>query len=453
MGSVTWHRADFDDPVVRPGDGPVRFTQLDCSEIVLTDCRTSEATFTFGADPQYPFYTLKTFDTSEIAVTKTNPTKRAEVQDVVLSAIEPPKRRLPPNDGLVAFIFPKMAAMLALNQSATLAKSHNLAPTDRDDVEAAAIRRAAAQEACHLRWNAKQNRYELEHPAMTRQNRDPNFLKSPASETNSMIAPFHDPTLYITITSIAPTAPTITITNPNTPSNTPQPSGIRLSTIPEPDHQSPLATLDLSSQSLHIDANRILTLMPSLFSIDSLVCALLAVAIADSTTNPILSSLPIWTARRNSQRPPPPTTRPGIAPSHVGSVKSYAGSTFFATLAEREEAEDEAKVMAREFQKDIREGEKREKKQGRRCFGGKRAEGKERTGRRKKVVIGEFDLEKLGHYQAGERKGEELPAVVRGVMGLLVSGLRLVTWLLTMIVGFVCWLLVGCTRCVTSEKF
>merc|ERR1711939_1214978 len=73
--------------------------------------------------------------------------------------------------------------------------------------------------------------------------------------------------------------------------------------------------------------------------------------------------------------------------------------------------------------------------------------------KKKQIVIGEFDLEKLGHYQAGDRKGQELPPVVRGVMSVLVGTLRFVTWLLTLIVSFICWVLVGMTRCVTSEKF
>jgi hypothetical protein len=65
----------------------------------------------------------------------------------------------------------------------------------------------------------------------------------------------------------------------------------------------------------------------------------------------------------------------------------------------------------------------------------------------------EFDLEKLGHYQSGERKGEELPAVTRGAIGGLVMGLKLVVWFLTLVVQVITWLLVHVTRGVTSEKF
>ena len=440
---------------------------------MLTLCRTSEATFTFGADPQYPFYTLKTFDTNEISVSKTNPVKRSDIQEIVLSAIEPLARRLPPNDGLVSFIFPKMAAMLALTQSSQIAKSNHLASSEREDIEAAAIRRAAAQEACHLRWNANHDRYELEHPAVARRARDPNFLKSPISpDSNSvMMTQLHDPMLHILITNPALSSPPIiTISNPNvTTPNASATAGIRLSTIPQSDSSTParpLASLDLNKSLLHIDADQILSLMPSLFSIDSIICALFAVAIADESTNPILGSLPIW-----MPRPKAPLSQYG------GSVRSYAGSTFFATLAEREEAEAETKKMGQEHKKDVRESRKaaaanasaKASRKGRQktWYGARRRSSstssctsesgeeasKRKKSRVKKVTIGEFDLEKLGHYQAGEREGQQLPAPVRVLMETLVAVLRFVTWLLTLIVSAICWVLVKGTRCVTSERF
>lgn len=411
----------------------------------LIGIRTSEATFAFGADPQYPFYTLQTFDTNEISVSKTNPVKRSDVREVVLSGIEPQERRLPPQDGLVSFIFPKMAAMMALNQSAQLAKAHHLAPTDKDDIAAAAIRRAAAQEACSLRWNPNFERYELEHPAISRRPREPDFVKSPASATNSMILPAGDPILHINVSAATPNSPpVISVIDPNasTPGAQHSPApGIRLSVIPQSDIERPLASLDLGTQSLHIDADQILTLMPSLFSIDCIACAVMAVAIAHETTNPVMGSLPIWKAR-----PKAPMSQYG------GSVKSYAGSAFYATFAEREEAESEAKQMEIDHKKDIKESRKSGVDTDKRTWYGAKKKDKADK-KKKKIVIGEFDLEKLGHYQKGDRKGQELPPMVRGLMSVMVGGLRFITWLLTLIVGFICWLLVGMTRCVTSEKF
>ncbi|RMD43734.1 hypothetical protein DV735_g1395, partial [Chaetothyriales sp. CBS 134920] len=326
--------------------------------------RTEEAVFNFGADPQYPFYTLSTFDTAEISVKKTSPRKRTEVQDVIMSSIEPPARRLPPNDGLVAFIFPKMAAMLALNQSAVLAKAHGLASVDKDEVEESAVRRAAQQEACNLRWNEAGKRYELEHPAIARRAQDPNFIMSPASPQPNR---FEKPVLHITVSSNARGAPVsaaeppvILVTNPHkisSPNSSAGPglvNGIRLSTLPH------------------------------------------------------------------------------VATGPAG-VKSYAGSNLYATIAEREEAEEEAAELKKEHEKDITDAKRQKRYTGKRTWYGKKQVVKQT---KKRVVMGEFDLEKLGHYQAGDRKGQELPALTRGLVGALVGVLRFVVWFLTAIVQF-----------------
>ena len=415
--------------------------------LMLIPVRTSEATFVFGADPQFPFYTLKTFDTNEIQISKTSPRKRSELQDIFLSALEPPERRDPPNDGLVAFLFPKMAAIMAINQSESLAKQHQLASTDKDDVEGAAIRRAAQQEACNLRWDAKTRRYELDHPAIARRAKDPNFLKSP---TSPQLNHEGKQVLHITVTSsshgspVTSTSapPVIIVTNPNAAPTTRESSaaaGIRLSTLPQSDTDFPLASLDLGAMTLNIDAHQILDLMPSLFAIDCVVSAMFAIAIADESTNPVMGLMDIWSPRSKAPRS-----------QYGGSVKSYAGSTFYATIAEREEAEEEARLAKEEHDKDVKLAKREGEYTGNRSWYGK----KERVkNRRKRVMMAEFDLEKLGTYQAGERKGQELPAVTRGVVGGLVGALRFVVWLLTMVVQCVCWALVNSTRCLTSEKF
>lgn len=450
--------------------------------------RTEEATFVFGSHPSLPFYTLQTYDTNEIAVTKTCPRKATSTRDVVLCPLEPPSRRQFPNDGLVAFIFPKLAAMLAINQSASLAREHNLAPTDRDDIEAQAVRRAAKQEACSLRFNARGGFYELEHPAIGRGSMGGDFATNtptPASPTTirSMTG---KPVLHITV-SLESSLPTIHVVDPNatqrTGAGTPLASasaGIRrLSTMPQVDSSAAvtassetpsLATLDLAAQTLFIDANGILELMPSLFSIDSVISALLAVAVGDSAVNPAMGSMEIWKPR------PAPATRLGAShrshsmrTTRAGSVKSYAGSTFYATIAEREEAEEEAKLMRQEHESDVRGS--RPATKGRSWFGRmpgsvqrddegdadeKRTSGKSRKGKKnnkKSVTMAEFDLEKLGHYQSGDRKGEELPVLTRSALSFLITGLKLLVWVLTTVVQLLAWLLVNVSRAVTSEKF
>ncbi|KAK5196041.1 hypothetical protein LTR92_003584 [Exophiala xenobiotica] len=468
----------------------------------LEMARTEEATFVFGSHPSLPFYTLQTYDTNEIAVTKTCPRKATSTRDVVLCPLEPASRRQPPNDGLVAFIFPKLAAMLAINQSAALARENNLAPTDRDEIEAHAVRRAAKQEACHLRFNARGGFYELEHPAIGRGAMGGDFAAtSPIPSSPTTIRSITGkPVLHITI-SMESALPTIHVVDPNaarrigtlTGSATPMTSagqGIRrLSTLPQTDgntaatatSESPaLATLDLTAQTLFIDANGLLELMPSFFSIDSIVSAMLAVAMADATTNPALGSMEVWKYR------PAPSSRLGHAQSIMsvgmgmgmgmrtprpGSIKSHAGSTFYATIAEREEAEEEAKLMRQDHENDVRGGLGAGypgSKSGRAWFGWKKGDrvqdvdekrtstkkgGKRGNKSKQQITMAEFDLEKLGHYQSGDRKGEELPVLTRSALSFLITGLKLLVWLMTTVVQLLAWILVNLSRAVTSEKF
>jgi hypothetical protein len=311
-------------------------------------------------------------------------------------------------------------------------------------MQAAAIQRAASQEACRLYWREDSNRYELEHPAIGRDIRDPNFATSPTDPGLTQ-----KPVLHITVsshnlrspmsTTYAP--PVIYVTNPNpkvSRNSTPQSvhAGIRMSTMPQSDSDDPLCSLDMGTMTLHIAAKEILTLMPSLYAIDCVVSAVLAVAVADEATNPTMATMDIW-----QPRPKAPGSQFG------GSVKSYQGSTYYATLAEREEAEDEAKLMRQVHNKDRRSKSVDVEKKG--WFGRE----KKKKNKTKSVAIAEFDLEKLGHYQAGERKGEELPGVTRTLLEVIIWGLQTLVWLLTTFVKFLVWILVNVSRAVTSEKF
>lgn len=340
-----------------------------------------------------------------------------------------------------------MAAMLAINQSTELAKEHGLAPTHRDDVQAAAVKRAADQEACRLRWNANAQHYELEHPAVGRRQREPTFVKSPESAVAPSMSGAR-PVLDIFVSKpMGRTLPVITILNPKASDlesvSEPTIPGIRMSTIPQHDNDNALVSLDFNSRILHINANQILEHVPSLFAIDALVSALLTVAIADEVTNPIMAAMEIW-----QPKPTPSRAMSTYAPSIAG--KSTTGSVFYATLAEREEAEEEARELAATHERDIKNKERR--KQHKKWFGGAKAP-KEPKSKNKKVVVKEFDLEKLGTYQSGERKGQELPGVVRLTLTVMIGGLKFIIWILTSIVQLFAWILVHSTRCVTSEKF
>ena len=427
MGSHSWHGSNIRDWLI-PATIRTARTHLLVMTPMLTQASAEEAVFTMGPNPRSPFYSLQTFSTNEVSISKTSPGKKNASCEILQSTLEPQERR--EHDGLVTMIFPRLAAMLAIDQATELSKQHQLAPTHRDEVINAAMDRAAKQEACRLAWNSTGNRYELEHPAIGRNASDTQFIASPILPQGTT-----QPVLHIIVSpqnAEGPLTrpPTIIVTNPSAVTHPAESADadIRASTVPQTDINDPLASLDFGNMSLHIAAHQILDLMPSLFAIDSIVSAVLCVAVSDPTTNPVMGSMDLWV----------PSPRP--APSEFGgrSVRSYTGSTYYATLAERAEAEEEARLMKMVHQKDVKKGKSvREKK----------------PKKNKKVEIKEFDLEKLSHYQGGSRKGEELPAVSRGAVEMLVAGLRFVVWLLTAAVEMLVWIITKMTRVVTSEKF
>ncbi|KAK5400838.1 hypothetical protein LTR06_011222, partial [Exophiala xenobiotica] len=133
----------------------------------------------------------------------------------------------------------------------------------------------------------------------------------------------------------------------------------------------------------------------------------------------------------------------GMRMPRPGSIKSHARSTFYATIAERQEAEEEAKLMRQDYENDVRGGRgagSSGPKGSRAWFGRKRGHvveevDEKRTSTKKggklgnkskqQVTMVEFDLEKLGYYQSGDRKGEELPVLTRSASSFLVTGLKL----------------------------
>ena len=240
--------------------------------------------------------------------------------------------------------------------------------------------------------------------------------------------------------------PIITVANPNVadPESASEPTvpGIRMSTIPQSENDNALVTLDFNTRIIHINANQILEHVPSLFAIDAIISATMTVAIADAETNPIMAAMEVW-------QPKPSRAMSQYGGSVAG--KSTAGSVFYATLAEREEAEAELQELAAIHERDIKNKERR--KQHKKWFGNSKAAKEPKTKSTKKVVVKEFDLEKLSHYQSGERKGQELPGIVRIVLSIMVGGLRFIIWLLSSIVHILTWVLVSGTRCFTSEKF
>ena len=130
-------------------------------------------------------------------------------------------------------MFPKLAGLMALDQSSTVAVDQQMDRTASDTLENEAISQAQEREASLLLWDADSNRYCIMHPTL---------LDNAATS------------LPITITP-----------NPSTPT---------LILISAPETSTPWLTLDLQALTLKLHTHAI-TALPSLYILDTLVTALL----------------------------------------------------------------------------------------------------------------------------------------------------------------------------------
>ncbi|KAH8695478.1 proline-rich protein [Talaromyces proteolyticus] len=421
--------------------------------------RTDTATFTFG-DPLLPFYTLQA-SPNGLSIMRNHPLKSNRGVHVMSLLFEDPARRQPPHDGLVTVIFSKLASMLAVEQAKELTRQHRLAPSEAVEVETHAVNRAAAQESCRLIWNANQNRYELQHPSLLKQHSP--FLVGEDGNPLSRVQTMKPGILHISVSpspdsdSVQP--PTIVVTSP-TPPNSVRAADTaatpRTSTLPQPDHDELLAWFDLGTMSLSICAGLTTAIIPSLYAIDSLVAAILTVAVTDPATNPILANADLYVPSLGTPRTPGNTNRKTRLRNSLASTAQKTQATFsgklFATLAEREEAEEEAKLMAQIRTTEAKERSKKKKKE--KSKGGFSLFRKKDKAKSKQIVVEEFDLEKYSQFGRGStREGEQLPGTARALVSMLVFGLQLVVTILSAGVKCAVWMVVNVTRCVTSEKF
>lgn len=367
--------------------------------------------------------------------------------------LENRRRREHPNDGLVALLFSRLAAMLAIEQAGEISKQHHLAGSEAAEIESSALQRAAAQESCRLSWNRNLRLYELRHPSLSKRQ-----LPSLVGAAGIPLSPVQSQSsglLHITVSASSSDAsirqpPTIIVTGP--PSSTAmaaaqQAANPRTSILPVTDSDEPLAVLDFGTRTLTISPAAVIATIPSLYAVDSLVAAILAVAVSDEATNPILADMEL-------DSPCPPESK---AAANATYGTPFQGK-LITTLAEREDY-NESLELASQIEVANADAESKAKRKGFFKFWrrGKSAppDGQRSSSKKKqKIVVEEFDLEQYGRYgKTSTREGEKLPSPIRGVLKIMFWGLDMLVKVLTLLVKIVAKVLVHSTRCLTSEKF
>ncbi|KAI3211351.1 hypothetical protein CBS147311_987 [Penicillium roqueforti] len=408
--------------------------------------KTGPATFTLG-NSQNPFYTLQTYSTNELALSRCDPSRPNHDVPIMMMSLEDRIRREHPNDGLVTLLFPRLAAMLAIDQADEISKQHHLTPAETAEVETDALKRAAAQESCRLSWNRHQRLYELRHPYFSRNN--PPALVGAAGTPLSPVRSQSSGMVHITVDASPRQPPTIIVTGPVSPTALEaglQVANARTSVLPVTDLDEPLASLDFATKTFSISPAAVVATIPSLYAIDSLIAAMLAVAVSDEATNPILADMLLGSPKSSR---PPTSHNPGPYPMPVFQGK------LVTTVAERQDTAESMDLASQ-----IKSAQKKSKESGKKSnlkfwsrFSSKTKENSKKS-KSQQVVVEEFDLEKYGRYgNSSSREGKKLPGITRTILRILFFGLDIVVKGLTLIVKILAWLLVNSTRCVTSEKF
>ncbi|KAJ5105928.1 hypothetical protein NUU61_003275 [Penicillium alfredii] len=429
-----------------------------CGSFNLRMTRTGPATFTFGNSPQ-PFYTLQTYSNDELSISRGDPSKPNSDVPIMGLTLENRLRREHPHDGLVALLFSRLAAMLAIDQAKEIGVEHHLSPSEAAEVESRALKRAAAQESCRLSWNTHQRLYELRHPSLSKRN--PPALVGAAGIPLSPVRSQSSGMLHITVSAPSGDAsphqpPTIIVTGPVSSTAfeaAQQAATARTSTLPVTDSDEPLASLDFGTKTLSISPAAVIATIPSLYAIDSLVAAMLAVAVSDEATNPILADMVHGSSSSSG---------PGTLQEPLGLAMPYRGP-LVTTLAEREDAAESFQLASQIESAQSGSADASKKKSFFRFWNRSWSRSRSRSTsldksrpskKNQQIVVEEFDLEKYGRYGASSsRESEKLPGIVRGMLRALFWGLGLVVKGLTLVVKILAWVLVSSTRCLTSEKF
>lgn len=401
---------------------------------------------------QQPLYTLETFENDELSISRGMPSKANSNVSVMSLNLEDRRRREHPHDGLVTLLFSRLAAMLAIEQAEDIAKLHLLNPSEAAKIETEALNRASAQESCRLSWNRNLRLYELRHPQVAR--RQPLALVGAGGIPLSPVQSAPSGVLFITVSApsndVTPRqAPTILVTNPSSSTAlavAQQAANSRTSTLPVADSDEPLVALDLTTRTLTISPAAIIATIPSLYAVDSVIAAVLAVAVSDEATNPILADMEVEPPSHHAQDS---QAGPGICAPYRGPL--------ITTQAERE---DYAESLQLASQIRAAKDETDSKKKRRNLFKFWSTDRSSTSGqapgtsKNQEIVVEEFDLEKYGRYGTGSsREGKKLPGITRTLLRLLFLGLNLIIKGMTLLVKILAWLLVRSTRCVTSDKF
>ncbi|KAL8730406.1 MAG: hypothetical protein Q9181_004668 [Wetmoreana brouardii] len=119
-------------------------------EIICFDSSTSQSLYTLSASDD------------ELSISRSYPTNNTTTIQISSPTLQRPNS----STTLIAPIFPKLAELMAIDQSSTVAVEYRLDRQACTDLQTEAVERAYRQEACNLLWDHESQKYYLIHPTL-----------------------------------------------------------------------------------------------------------------------------------------------------------------------------------------------------------------------------------------------------------------------------------------------
>lgn len=148
----------------------------------------------FSSSTSQIFYRLEA-DGNSLAISRSHPIN--STTKICISA--PTISELTPNNPLIATVFPKLAELMALDQSSSIALDHRLDRQASDDLQAEALDRAHQREAATLFWDTDSEKYYLIHPTLSSDNNSATFTIESTAEEVKIFAPIKPPIPVLTL--------------------------------------------------------------------------------------------------------------------------------------------------------------------------------------------------------------------------------------------------------------
>ncbi|KAL8916187.1 MAG: hypothetical protein Q9172_006406 [Xanthocarpia lactea] len=130
-------------------------------ELSCEDLDAGAEIICFDSSVSQSLYTLRASD-NELSISRTHP-----MNDTTTIQISSPTLRTPSlSSPLIATIFPKLAELMAIDKSSTVAIEHGLDRQACTELQTEGVEQAYRQEACSLLWDSDSHKYYLIHPTI-----------------------------------------------------------------------------------------------------------------------------------------------------------------------------------------------------------------------------------------------------------------------------------------------